>query len=1732
MRRFFEDRLSLELGTGLVGLDFADGFQAVDFRADFAGTDGLALAKPVQPARMEADDHGNDAASATVLEQGVFQSAMLETADDEDWFSLQVTAGTEVVVTTSLELGGLTDATYRIVDQDGVDVPFTATENDNMETLSTVAIDYDGLLFIVAVANGAGDLPYMLSARTAQDDFGDTPETAGAPDANGLIAGEIEAQGDSDWFEIEVSGSDNTLLALFNNPDFELQQVTLSLYDASGQQLFATELDTFVQDPTPFADLGNGTYYLGVSAGFGAGSYTVQTSFATDDYGSSLAQAESFAFDTQYSGTIDYAGDRDVFTFTLLESSQISFDLVENGVQDVFLEVQNVDTRETSSGSSSFVASLAAGTYTISAQGFDGTGEYSFSASGGEAAADDTPGNASTTRVAEVNGASVSGVIEFGGDDDWFQISTVQGQTYEFSLPDNALDDLTIQVVDGNGNVVDEAFVEASFDLTEVFVGFVASQTGDYFLSISEGNSGFFEPISYDFTIASEAVAEDDFASDTSTTGVVTINADGTTGSLGGVLEESGDSDWFAFDAVAGQTLQFIGTTEIVFEIYDANGVRVTEGVRLTGGQMDPGSAVFDVADSGQYFVAVSQSSGVAPINYGASYAVVPSDETGPIDPGDTVTVFLSDAQDVDDYTITLEAGTEYYFSGGGNASMVDLLDSIENFTAGFDTQRVFTVSESADYILRFMLDAFSVPSELFNFRLIEVPDDEVTVSTTQAALEAGVLSFSHGQDDLDGYSFDLSGSSSRAFRVIFEDEDAGVALDNSVTGAGGPSTVSGTLGGVLTVYFEDSLGDTGELVLTGASDGEYKFRIEEIEDDFVNSSATTSTLSIGDDGTVSGDIQFAGDSDWHAITVSEAVALRLSAAGTQGVFFATPVDAQGNDLNVDPFASGTDPQTVVLDAGETIYVAVSGDNPDFGAYNLRADVIPDDHANGADGATVINVGDSVVARTDYHTDTDAFTITADARDVIVVEFEGNFFDDYALLGPDGEVIELGFGGFGEFAFQAEVAGDYTLVINAGSGEMSEGTETRFEVSSRVDELTGGTDTVGRIETNRTASSSYEFFGDVDAFGFTIESGEAITFQTVNGGVRRYQVLDADGNVVRSGLPDENLTVDGLSAGEYFLVLNSTEGSTSYGGDYRIAAISSIDDYGNLPSDANIGSVAVGGSVTGAFNPGAATDGTIADQDAFTITLAEGQSIVVGTRSINGGSRVGTLLLGPDGAPLAANLDLDDNYTGPLTFTAEVAGDYTLIAFGTSENVTDIYSLDIYTQSVGGDGSDQIVGTGARDVIQGGAGDDMLFGDGPRGVPSDSFEAQLYRSYQAVFDRAPDAAGFEFFLDTLQLGIFTQESVLNEFVGSQEFQDTYGDLSNREFVEQLYRNVLDREGDANGINAFTAALDTGATRAQVVLDFANSGEFIQSSAVGTAAFLNNVSLSPYEGQVYRAYQGVFGREPDIGGFDIFIGALEIGLLDLQGIINDFTGSPEFQDTYGELSNADFVELLYTNVLPGNTDPVGRAAFTAALDNGDLTRAQVVLDFTESFDFQQATAADAIAFRDGIFVNNTDLIFGGTGNDTMFGGRGVDVFVYFNGMDGEDTILDFTPGVDVIDIGQTSQALPFIFGYGELQQYMSQDGNDVVIDFLGGNTLRLANVQMDALSERDFVLTNGIAEDTIFTSAELPPESTDISKPEIPPVSEVADTARVDIDTVEATVTFDGLFWMMDDHALF
>lgn len=100
--------------------------------------------------------------------------------------------------------------------------------------------------------------------------------------------------------------------------------------------------------------------------------------------------------------------------------------------------------------------------------------------------------------------------------------------------------------------------------------------------------------------------------------------------------------------------------------------------------------------------------------------------------------------------------------------------------------------------------------------------------------------------------------------------------------------------------------------------------------------------------------------------------------------------------------------------------------------------------------------------------------------------------------------------------------------------------------------------------------------------------------------------------------------------------------------------------------------------------------------------------------------------------------------------------------------------------------------------------------------------ARLYRAY---FVRDADRGGLAYWSDRARDDELTFGEISQRFARSSEFENRYGQLSNRQFVAKLYQNVFGRAADGGGLDFWTKRLDARRDdRGRVVLQFSESSE--------------------------------------------------------------------------------------------------------------------------------------------------------------------------------------------------------------------------------------------------------------------------------------------------------------------
>ena len=134
--------------------------------------------------------------------------------------------------------------------------------------------------------------------------------------------------------------------------------------------------------------------------------------------------------------------------------------------------------------------------------------------------------------------------------------------------------------------------------------------------------------------------------------------------------------------------------------------------------------------------------------------------------------------------------------------------------------------------------------------------------------------------------------------------------------------------------------------------------------------------------------------------------------------------------------------------------------------------------------------------------------------------------------------------------------------------------------------------------------------------------------------------------------------------------------------------------------------------------------------------------------------------------------------------------------------------------------------------------DDILdWMEGNNGFLSQQLLAPFYvqevgRLYEAGLGRQFDAGGLNYWIDQREVGM-SMLTMSALFLDSAEFTSRFGDddfMSNAQFIDRMYGNVLDRAPDAAGQQYWVNQMDNGFSRELALLSFSESAEnLIQSN---------------------------------------------------------------------------------------------------------------------------------------------------------------------------------------------------------------------------------------------------------------------------------------------------------------
>lgn len=226
-------------------------------------------------------------------------------------------------------------------------------------------------------------------------------------------------------------------------------------------------------------------------------------------------------------------------------------------------------------------------------------------------------------------------------------------------------------------------------------------------------------------------------------------------------------------------------------------------------------------------------------------------------------------------------------------------------------------------------------------------------------------------------------------------------------------------------------------------------------------------------------------------------------------------------------------------------------------------------------------------------------------------------------------------------------------------------------------------------------------------------------------------------------------------------------------------------------------------------------------------------------------------------------------------------------------------------------------------------------------VDEDNIQKFVRRMYKVCFDRDPDEAGFEGWCNGLKNGTENYRSIALGFLTGEEM--TVRNLSDEEYVTEVYKALFDREPDEGGYNGWLNALKNGMTRAELVEGFIVCDEY---SNICDEYEIES-RKDQIAGYVERLYTVILGRASEEPGKTTWTNTLFGNAISAADAAYEFAFTPEFVNQ--NVSDEEFVTRFYQALLDREPDDGGLEVWTNALKSG-VSRKFVLEGFMESVEF--------------------------------------------------------------------------------------------------------------------------------------------------------------------------------------
>lgn len=254
----------------------------------------------------------------------------------------------------------------------------------------------------------------------------------------------------------------------------------------------------------------------------------------------------------------------------------------------------------------------------------------------------------------------------------------------------------------------------------------------------------------------------------------------------------------------------------------------------------------------------------------------------------------------------------------------------------------------------------------------------------------------------------------------------------------------------------------------------------------------------------------------------------------------------------------------------------------------------------------------------------------------------------------------------------------------------------------------------------------------------------------------------------------------------------------------------------------------------------------------------------------------------------------------------------------------------------------------------------------------DSTKYIVSQFYRGLYGREVDEDGLTYWSNEIKSRNRTVANVFETFTESNEFKNK--NYLNSDYVKSIYKGLLGREPDNDGLNFWVSELDLGESRRVILSKIYNSTEVtdfftsLNISNIGNIEISNSDNNGKIKYLISQFYEGFYKREVDEDGLDYWATQIIDNKISIADMIVNFINAEEFKAINN--NNEEYVNSLYRALLGRDADLEGLRFWTDELNSGQSIKYVLFHIFNDS-EFQSKLNKISVSNRGNIKLELDD-----------------------------------------------------------------------------------------------------------------------------------------------------------------